>query len=185
MRGRIRTHHVRRTLDLVLVALVVVVVALAVASRVGPMLSWHLLAVRGGSMEPAIPLGALIVVDEAGSNHIGVGDVISFRTSNGPLMTHRVIRIADVPSGRWYETKGDANLHPDPVLVPATSVVGPVRFSVPALGLIVAMLSAPIGIFSLLSIMGTLLTASLLLDEIAPSRSARRVGPARRSWPPA
>jgi signal peptidase len=175
MRGKLKIRHLRRTLDLGLVALVVVVVGFAVASRLGPTLGWHFLAVRGESMAPAIPLGALIVVDEAGDD-IAPGDVISFRTAHGALMTHRVVRIADVASGRWYETKGDANLQPDPVLVPAATVVGRVRFFAPAVGLIVAMLSVPIGIFSLLSVMGTLLTASLLLEEMEP---ARRPRPAR------
>lgn len=124
-------------------------------------------------MAPAIPIGALAIVDERARDKIVVGDVITLRTSNGTLMTHRVTRIADIPSGLAYETMGDANQGPDPVLVPAAAVVGVVHVIVPVAGLILAMLSVPVGIVSLLSTMATFRTASLLLQEIDRARPPR------------
>ena len=66
--------------------------------------SFDVLIVRGGSMEPAVGVGSVIIIDRDARDPV-VGDIVSFREANGSIITHRVVA-ADAGT---YETKGDAN----------------------------------------------------------------------------
>ena len=109
---------IRWLLDVALVLLVGTVIALVLAAQVGPMLGHRPLVIRGGSMEPAIPLGALVDVAHVSPADLAAGDVVTFEGANGVLVTHRINRIVSLPDGLYIETKGDANEHADPVLCP-------------------------------------------------------------------
>ena len=79
------------------------------------------------SMEPALPMGSEVIVREAGSNTIEIGDVITFMVNPGVAITHRVIDIIEdyEDTGMWaFQTKGDANAIPDAEMVLAANVVG-------------------------------------------------------------
>src|SRR6266851_8226988 len=103
---------------------------LLVAIRV---LGFSAAVVTGGSMAPAIPMGALILIEPVGPASITVGDVITF-TLPDRLITHRVIAIAHDDAGLQFVTKGDANDAADPVPIRAGAAVGAVRLSVPLAG---------------------------------------------------
>lgn len=65
--------------------------------------------VTSGSMEPAIPVGSVCLVDTSVKyGEIQPGDVIAFRRGNG-LVTHRVVAV----TADGLETKGDANERSD------------------------------------------------------------------------
>lgn len=72
------------------------------------------LAVQSGSMEPALPLHSLILVEEAPPSDVAVGDVITFDPPGStPRVTHRVVG-RQREGSRWYfTTQGDANPAPD------------------------------------------------------------------------
>jgi hypothetical protein len=74
-------------------------------------------------------------------------------------------------AGRFLETRGDANPDPDPSLVPEDAVVGEVSLVLPLLGFLLALLGMPIGIVTLISVAGTLLTAIWLLEELEDAES--------------
>ncbi|MEY4364690.1 MAG: hypothetical protein RLZZ305_34 [Actinomycetota bacterium] len=91
----------------------------------------EVLLVASGSMSPAIAVGDIVVV---GTDHRAplAGDVITFRGSSGPLVTHRVVSVGTDRTGSpVYSTKGDANEDADPTPVPLASVVGTVESVVP------------------------------------------------------
>jgi len=68
--------------------------------------------VLSGSMEPAIPTGALIYVRATDPYRVKEGDPITFHLNQGgPVATHRVIEID--ATNRYFITKGDANNSPD------------------------------------------------------------------------
>ena len=89
--------------------------------------------VTGGSMAPAIPMGALILIEPVAPESITVGDVITF-TLPDRLITHRVIAVTRDDAGLQLMTKGDANDAADPVAIRAGAAVGAVRLSVPLAG---------------------------------------------------
>ena len=157
---------VRRLLGVVLVLLVATVLALAVAASTGPALGHRLLVIRGGSMEPAIPLGSLVDIVPTPVEHLRSGDVVSIQAPNGVVVTHRVTRVVQLSDGWYVEVKGDANAEPDPVLVPSASVMGRADLALPVFGYVVYMLTIPAGIVSIFSLAATLLLAIWLLEDL-------------------
>lgn len=121
--------------------------------------------IRGGSMEPEIPLGSLIVESPVAPEAVQIGDVITFRADNGVVVTHRVTRTVELKGERYFEMKGDANPVPDPVLVPAHAVVGRVTTHLAWVGYLATMLGTPSGLFSLLAFLAAGMLAIWLAEE--------------------
>lgn len=84
-----------------------------------------------GSMEPKYKVGTIIYYSKVEKDEIKVNDVITFKTSNNEIVTHRVNNIVE----DRYETKGDANETTDPKLVEYEDIVGKVgKFYIPYVG---------------------------------------------------
>ena len=101
---------VRHLPDLALVGLIVVASSGVVLARVVPMTGRATFVVASGSMAPAIPVGAAVIVEPVDPAALREGDVVSLRS--GPqraVFTHRITRVVDRADGRWIETRGDAN----------------------------------------------------------------------------
>ena len=151
----------RRTLTVMWLVLVAGLIGLAAITHVTTTF-----VIQGGSMEPAIPFGSLIVDEPVSPDSVHVGDVVTIRADSGAMITHRVTRLADLEAERYYEIKGDANRTADPVLVPATAVTGRMAVQVPYLGYVVAMLGTPAGFVSLLALVGAGLLVILLAEQL-------------------
>jgi signal peptidase I len=93
--------------------------------------------VTGGSMEPNIAKGALVLVEPVTAATIEVGDVITFQQYE-QTTTHRVITISESARGLSFKTKGDANVAADPEDKTFTGSVGVVRVTIPLLGYLIA-----------------------------------------------
>jgi len=132
-------------LDIALIGLVAVVVLTAAVGPVAALSGRMALVIGGGSMSPAVPKGAVVLVDPAARAALQPGDVATFRTPGSVLVTHRVVRVVARADGTWYETKGDSNVSPDPALWPAAAVVGPVVAAVPGLGFTSWLFHRPVG----------------------------------------
>jgi signal peptidase len=156
---------IRRLLDLALLLLVVSVLVLVLLANLLPSFGHQLVIIRGGSMSPAIPMGA--IVDEAAVplSQIHVGDVISYNGQNSVVVTHRVVGISTQPDGLYFQVKGDANNSPDPDLVPGTAVTGVAQRTAPLLGFLLYMLTTPSGIVSIICLALTMWLAIWLLEE--------------------
>jgi signal peptidase len=153
-------------LQLGLVAALVAVIVLLALPRVSP---FDLLIVRGGSMEPTIHLGSAVVVDRNDRLPV-VGTIVMFEDPDSGVVTHRVTRVAD----GFFETKGDANASADVTRRPLSAMIGTIRFSVPYLGYLLAVLRQPAVFFVLVVTVGGLLVFGRIRaigDEI---RSIRR-----------
>ena len=127
------------------VVLTAIAVPLALVVSVGPLLlPYRTYHVRSGSMEPAIPTGALVVLAEVDAEEIEVGDVITFDRPDGATgrVTHRVVDVVGDGGGRAFLTKGDANDVPDPWRVPAAGTQLRHVFDVPLLGYLFGWLSS-------------------------------------------
>lgn len=84
-----------------------------------------------GSMEPTIPVGALMMAKEADIETIEEDDIVCFRTQEsqiwGEIVTHRVVGVYTNSSGAiLLETKGDANSVSDNIFVDANNLIGKV-----------------------------------------------------------
>jgi len=136
----------------------------------------------GTSMEPAIPLGSVVVPGTSNPDEIRIDDVVTIVADNGVMVTHRVTRVVDVPEGRFFELKGDANPRPDAALVPGRAVLGRVDVHLPYVGYLLWFLSMPSGIVSLMAALGGLLIGIWLVEDLEKrARSAAVVPVAART----
>ena len=89
--------------------------------------------VTGGSMEPTIHIGSLVLVQPVDPDRVQIGDVITFQ-QYGQTTTHRVIAIGQSSTGLTFKTKGDANTVADPEDKTFPAEVGVVRLATPGIG---------------------------------------------------
>lgn len=111
---------------------VIVVFTLLLLSTFFPIKDWYQAkVVLSGSMEPAIPVGSLVVIKPAPA-YIP-GDVITFGpdTKNSIPVTHRIVGTEETGN---FKTKGDANEGVDAGVVNPKSVIGKVVFHIPYFG---------------------------------------------------
>lgn len=153
--------NLRRLLTAIWILSLVCLIALAAFAHLGTAFT-----IRGPSMGSAVPIGSLVWEVQVGVGAVRPGDVVTVRTDNGLVFTHRVTRLVTLPTGRFLELKGDANATPDPMLVPARAVIGRVSLVMPRAGYLVAMLGTPVGLFSLLGFFTAGMLAVWLVEEL-------------------
>jgi signal peptidase len=108
-----------------------------------------------GSMEPAIPVGSIVVIKPANPDTLKVGDIICFKTeAESPItVTHRIIGI----TSQGFITKGDANEDPDQWIIKKENIIGKVIAVIPLLGYIGYFVRTPIGFILLIIIPATII----------------------------
>ena len=170
------TRLARRMLDVLLGVLILFVLGIVVIARVIPAVTGGgTFVVGGSSMEPAIPLGAVVVAIPVATEALAPGDIVSVRVGEEQaLFTHRIVRVVDREDGLWLETKGDANDDPDPAIIPATSVVGRVAVTIPLLGYAVRVVGTVPGIMFLLALGAFMFAAAWLLESLEIDQAAAR-----------
>ncbi|HZQ80830.1 MAG TPA: signal peptidase I [Gaiellaceae bacterium] len=144
----------------ILVLAAAVVAFALVAVTVGPrVLPYQALVVRSGSMSPTIPTGSIVFYRKESAAKVKVGDVIVFEKPgvSNEKVTHRVYKISNGPTGRYFTTKGDANAAPDDWQVPAVGTGWVASFHIPTIGYILAGLESTLGRLLLLAIPAALL----------------------------
>ena len=118
------------------------IIAAFVPLTVPRLMGYEIYEVVSGSMEPEIPVGSILYVEETEPETVEAGDVIAF-IRNGSVVTHRV------EENRYVEgefiTKGDANSEEDTVPVPYESLVGRSVYHLPVLGTLMSMLAGDVG----------------------------------------
>ncbi len=129
-------------------------------------------ALRTGSMGPAVPAGALAIIEGVEPDMIRLGDVVTVRTDSGGLLTHRVVALTLLGGGPAMVLQGDANRSADPTTISLERLVGRVTMVVPAAGYLAWWLSQPGGLAAYVAIVGLL--------SLAVAVIGRRPGPKRR-----
>ena len=107
-----------------------------------------------GSMEPAIPVGSVVVIKPVDPESLREGDIICFELSGPTSITHRIINVTE----EGFITKGDANEDPDTWIVKKENVIGKAIFTIPYLGYLVHFVRTPLGFILLI-----VLPASLII----------------------
>jgi signal peptidase len=166
------TAGLRRFLDLLLIGLVVIVLVGILLAKLVPLTGRQTIIVGGASMEPAIGLGAAIVIRPVPPEALAVGDVVTLHAGEkSAIYTHRIIEVVDRPDGRWIRTQGDANAPPDPTLIHSSAIVGRTELAIPLVGYLLARLSIPSGVLFLVGLAATLLASAWLLESLELERA--------------
>jgi len=171
----------RGVLDGLMMLVIVGALVLLLAPR---LLGANLLVVLSQSMEPAIPMGAIVVSQpNTAADEIEVGDVITFN-AQGPdgdpaLITHRVVEVLGSGSGVRFRTQGDAVEDPDMTLVSSSNLVGRVWFSLPLAGYMVTFIRRPVGYLVLIGLPALLLIVSEWRLTFRSMREEERQRPVR------
>jgi signal peptidase len=148
-------HLVGRILSWILVAAASVVAVSLLAVTIGPrFLPYQALVVRSGSMSPTIKTGSIVFYKKMNADKVKVGDVIVFDKpgQTNEKVTHRVFKISNGATGRYFTTKGDANGAPDSWQVPAVGTGWVAAFHLPAIGYALAALQSTLARLLLLVI---------------------------------
>ncbi|SHI06886.1 signal peptidase, endoplasmic reticulum-type [Sporobacter termitidis DSM 10068] len=159
----------------VLAVIVVVNVTLIVKSYVHPdtvpdFLGYKPFIVLSGSMEPAITAGDLIITREIAPENVSVGDIISFRTDEDAVVSHRVTEI-NTDGGLSFQTKGDANVGTDNGSVSPDKIEGLYIWRAANLGRLALFIQTPLG---MLVFVITPICLFILYDVIARARRNRK-----------
>lgn len=89
------------------------------------------------SMEPELKKGDAIIIKKVAEDQLRVNDIVTFKI-NGEIITHRIVRIDDVNSEKFYITKGDNNNVEDSDELRFSDIEGKQIIKIPHLGNIVA-----------------------------------------------
>ena len=116
--------------------LVLLIVAVGSIYLVPAIMGFNLAVVYSGSMEPAMPVGALALMQPIDPFEIEIGDIIAFNPVRDPdtIVSHRVVDILVGSKSLEFRTKGDANEDPDVYNVPAANVLARINLNLPYLG---------------------------------------------------
>lgn len=129
--------------------------------------------VVSGSMEPEIPVGALIISQKTEIEDIEVGDIISFRSlepyMQGSIVTHRVVEIHKKDGELALVTQGDANNSMDAYYVTRDNLIGRIIYHTPDGNFVTSLygfLTNKAGFFVVIVVPVILLTATILQDNM-------------------
>jgi len=143
---------------LTLAAIIVVTAAL-------PLFGYRTTVIYGGSMEPTIGRGAVVISRPVDVEALAVGDVITFRRLKSETkVTHRIVAIRQENGQRSFTVKGDANASPDASEITFDGQVDKMVKAVPYIGYVVAFGRSIQGVLLLLVVPALGLALLKLLD---------------------
>ncbi|HEX9496666.1 MAG TPA: signal peptidase I [Candidatus Limnocylindria bacterium] len=93
--------------------------------------------VTGGSMEPTIHKGSLVIDEPVTADKLRLGDIITFDHYD-QTTTHRIVGVEGSANGTMFSTKGDANEITDPEPLTFPGRVGLMKLAIPGMGYAVA-----------------------------------------------
>lgn len=114
-------------------------------NKINYILKYIPMNVLTGSMEPYIKPGDMIISKKINSENIVKGDVVTYKTNNKNLVTHRVMEIIKDGNTIFFKTKGDANNIADEKLVTEEDIVGKLVLRIPKVGYVGDIIRTPLG----------------------------------------
>lgn len=149
--------------------LVLAVLALTILLVALRFFGLNIYTVMSGSMEPNLPVGALIYTKPVDAKTLKKGDIITFMNDETTVVTHRIDEVITETSKTGEETlrfrtKGDANNTPDGKLVHEKNILGTPVATIPLLGYLAFYLQRPPGLYIAL-ILGTFLISLIIIPS--------------------
>lgn len=117
--------------------------------------------VVSGSMSDTINVDDMVIIHRQDS--YSNGDIITYISSNGNLITHRI----QETTKDGYITKGDANNTPDKEIVAKDNVVGIVVMIIPKIGMVSSALRTPLGMLCIVLVGGLLVWITSRQKELS------------------
>lgn len=140
--------------------LVIILAAVAIALIAPRLMGYQSLAVLSGSLEPGIPVGAIVFTKEVDPELLETGDVVTYRLSASTMVTHRVVE--NDKAEKQLIMQGDANETPDASPVAYSNVVGKVAMHLPYLGYISIYIKTPLGITGICGVLVVIILLTFL-----------------------
>jgi signal peptidase len=159
-----------QAIKLAITALIVVLFAFSLLFVGIRALGMATFVVTGGSMEPTIHKGSLVIDEPVTADKLRLGDIITFDHYD-QTTTHRIVGVEGSAAGTRFSTKGDANQITDPEPITFPGRVGLVKIAVPGLGYAVAWMQY-------IWRMGATLVAALIFFACAAMVFLRKDSPA-------
>lgn len=168
--------NVVSTVIILLAVLVLVNVVMTRSGEAPQILGYSMFRVMSGSMEPALPVNAVVVVKRTPAEELAVGDVISFYSQDpqldGMVNTHRITAIEQEGGDLAFSTKGDANVIQDELQVFPAQIIGKVVYCSAFLGLIIRLLANPIVFLPLILVP---LAIILIVNVVSAVKSVKAI----------
>jgi signal peptidase len=130
-----------------------------------------------GSMEPAIPVGSVVVIKPVDPETLKIGDIICFKLSEPTSITHRIINITN----EGFTTKGDANEDPDQWAVKKENIIGKAILTIPYIGYLGYFVRTPLGFILLIIIPATILIITEIRNIIKELKKNQKNLPTKRT----
>ena len=108
------------------------VLAVCLPLSVPKLLGYQVYDVVSGSMDPAIPVHSVVLVQPAAPEELQPGEIVAYR-SGSSVVIHRLVE-NHIVEGELV-TKGDANAEADPLKVGYADVQGTVTAHIPFIGI--------------------------------------------------
>lgn len=125
----------------ILFSLFLMLVELGNSKEVPSFLNIDVYSVISESMKPKINVNDIIIVKKGYTNdEYKVGNIITYKRSDGELITHRISKVITYDLENAYITKGDNNETEDKDVVKYEDIVGKVIYVMPKLGSVVTLL---------------------------------------------
>ena len=123
-------------LFLLLLVMLFVVISSKASGGEPQVFGYQLKTVLSGSMEPGIKTGSIIAVKPGGNMiRFHKGDVITFKSEDNVIVTHRIAEVLKNGSQISYRTKGDNNKTEDLEPVSSNNVLAEYKgFTIPYVG---------------------------------------------------
>ncbi|MGI6104934.1 MAG: signal peptidase I [Raoultibacter sp.] len=149
-------------------------VSLLLIVAISQILGVRYFGVLSASMEPAIPVGSLVVsAPPSLAGAYQAGDVVSYvADENLNVVTHRIVSVNQASD--TLVTQGDANVTSDPAILEA-NVVGKVVFVTPLLGYAAISFSTPSAKIVFVSLLIAFILLSFLLSAVKGHKKKRLV----------
>ncbi len=178
---------IRRAALRYLIVAISVLISLSVLAAAAPaLLGLDTFVLNGGSMDPSLRTGTLVVARRVDVGSISAGDIVTFRHAETPTtpVTHRVVKVLRGQDGTvQLLTKGDANATADPEPVSGDLPISRMLYSIPYAGYVISLVRAPVGRVLFIAAPIALLLFSLLPLHRNRSSADQAVAPPRLPVP--
>ena len=129
-----------------MISLIILINSYIKPNEVPNFFGWKPFIVLSNSMEPFLQSGDLVVTKRIDANHLKANDIISFKTSDDIIVTHRIIDITTDREEKHFITKGDNNNTNDSGYVLSEQIEGIYQLRIPKLGHFAIFIQTPLGI---------------------------------------